>query len=335
MHRFGDTYRMYYWGTDADGHHSILAAESPVASPNDWKPLGVVLGRQPDTSYNNAGPTFAYVVPRKHDPWLMYVCTEGEGGYPACWSTYLAVSRDQGATWQYEGDEPVLPHTRSWNSKATGSVCVLREGSLWRIYYTSFGDQGLDWVGIGYAESRDGVHWTYPVDHLVVAPRGDAVTPREKLCSKPWVIKEDGGYRMWVGARGSEYRLRALTSADGIHWNWETDGRYYDDHRLLGGVGPAGAFDDHKRSYASVIRQGDEYLFWYTGNDYGMTGMGFAPAASSARDVGRSRGGDDNPKTARRSNARTTSSALSVVTLRDSPSPIRAEAQCPGLVRVQ
>jgi hypothetical protein len=281
VHRIGDTYRMYYWATDADGYHSILAAESPAVNPNAWKPLGVVLTRQADKRHKNVGPSFAHIVSRQDGPWLMYVCAHGEGGYPECWSTYLAVSHDQGSTWQYEGDESVLPHTRSWNSKATGSVCVIREIGKWRMYYTSFREQGLDWVGIGYAESDDGIHWTYPVDHLVVEPRGDAVAPREILCSKPCVLKENSRYRMWVGTIGSEYRLRSLTSADGIHWNGETDGRYYEDGRLLGGVGPSGAFDDHKRSYASVVRDGDEYLLWYTGNEYGMAGMGFARGRSA------------------------------------------------------
>jgi len=235
-----------------------------------------VLERQPDKSHNNVGPSFAHVVPREDGPWLMYICTHGDGGYPDCWATHLAVSHDEGETWQYEGDEPVLPPTRSWNSSATGSVCVVREPDKWRIYYTSFGDKKLDWVGIGYAESQDGINWTYPVDRLVVEPRGDAVSPREALCSKPWVVKEGDHYRMWVGAIGSAYRLRSLTSDDGINWEWDTDGDYYDDGRLLGGVGSPGSFDDHKRSYASVIRSGDEYLLWYTGNEFGMTGMGFA-----------------------------------------------------------
>lgn len=44
----------------------------------------------------------------------------------------------------------------------------------------------------------------------------------------------------------------------------------------LGGAGKEGAFDDRMRSYAAVIREGNEYLFWYTGNDFGRTGMGFA-----------------------------------------------------------
>lgn len=81
---------------------------------------------------------------------------------------------------------------------------------------------------------------------------------------------------MWVGARNVAYRLRCLTSADGINWRWETDGKYYDDGRLLGGAGKKGSFDDRMRSYASVIREGDEYLLWYTGNNYGRAGIGFA-----------------------------------------------------------
>jgi hypothetical protein len=103
------------------------------------------------------------------------------------------------------------------------------------------------------------------------------------LCSKPWVIKEDGGYRMWLSANNKPYRIRSLTSTDGINWTWETDGKYYDDGRLLGGAGKAGAFDDRMRSYPAVIRDGDDYLMWYTGNDYGKSGMGFARGKRTAK----------------------------------------------------
>src|SRR5690606_32946552 len=118
---------------------------------------------QPDKPHNSRGPTFGFVVPRDDGPWLMYVCTSGDAPAPQRWATYIATSDDGGETWKYASDEPMLPRTRPWNKIATGSVSVLREGDKWRAYYTSFGEKGLDWVGIGYAESNDGIHWHYPV----------------------------------------------------------------------------------------------------------------------------------------------------------------------------
>ena len=45
--------------------------------------------------------------------------------------------------------------------------------------------------------------------------------------------------------------------------------------------GAPGAFDDHQRCYACVIRTADEYRLWYTANGFGRTGMGYATARVS------------------------------------------------------
>ena len=290
-----DKLRMYYWTEDENGYCSIGSAESSVKDPNNWKPLGIVLRRQADKPHNSRGPCFAYVVPRTDGPWLMYVCTYGEKTNEIPWATYVAVSRDAGQTWQYHGDQPVLPLTRTWNSSGTGSVSVIREGRKWRIYYSSFGKsylapkgaKGLESnklrkIGIGYAESDDGIHWKYPLDRLVVEPRGFSTEPYEWLLSKPMVIKDGAGYRMWVSARGARYRLRALTSRDGLNWEWEADNLL--TRGGLGGVGKPGSFDSIQRSYPAVTKHGDEYRLWYTGNGHGhlgqtndgLTGLGYA-----------------------------------------------------------
>ena len=42
------------------------------------------------------------------------------------------------------------------------------------------------------------------------------------------------------------------------------------------GVGETGCFDDRQRCYVSVIKSGDTYRCWFTGNGFGETGMGYA-----------------------------------------------------------
>ena len=44
----------------------------------------------------------------------------------------------------------------------------------------------------------------------------------------------------------------------------------------LGGVGSAGHFDSERRCYASVVKHGEEWRLWYSGNGFGNTGMGYA-----------------------------------------------------------
>jgi hypothetical protein len=300
-----NVYRMYYWAEDANGFYYIGQAETLKALPHRWVPKGIVLERQPDKPHNSQGPCYAQVVIADNGPWLMYVCTWGspkpDGTLP--YGTNLALSDDYGRTWHYDKDEFIFPHTQWWNRKGTGSVCVLKDGGIFRAYFTSFAEyrgppkgfkcfhadyhKKIPHAGIGYAESKDGFNWTYPVDHWIVAPRGDiGKGTYEYLLSKPWVIKDNGGYRMWCGALGAKYRIRSLTSKDGMNWTFHDDW-IFDDFKdpNQDGVGRAGSFDDLQREYPMVIKRGNEYFCWYTGNWFGQAGKGYTTGLGFA--VGR------------------------------------------------
>jgi len=292
--RLGRTYRLYYWARGSDGRNRICAAESPIDEPNDWKPLGgSLLEAQPQTDYNCGGPSFPFVVPRTGAPWLMYFGAWGRprpgGKLPN--TTGLALSHDEGLTWHYAAEQPLLPLDRPWDSEGTGSVCVLLEGGLMRMYYTAIGGYGprpegvrtahgdiIPRIGIGYAESEDGLRWRKPLGALLIPPRGFGAEPYEYIVSKPFVIRDGGAYRMWVSTCGTAYRVRSLVSPDGLSWRWLPSGP---DGEL--GVGEPGAFDDRQRCYACVVKEGAQLRCWYTGNGYGATGIGYAVGTPRTR----------------------------------------------------
>ena len=282
----GDRYRMYYWGTGTDGYHHNLLAESHIDAPNDWRPLGSVLDRQPGTAYNDQGPGFPFVVPREDGPWLLYFCGWGkpraDGKLPN--TTGVAFSADGGYRFDYLQKEPILLMDRDWDREGTGSVFVLHDGDRYHMYYTAIGayfarPEGartghgdvIPRIGVGYAVSADGLTWAKPLNGLMVRPRGFDTEPYEYICSKPFVLREPDGYRMWVNTFGTAYRIRSLVGPDGQDWRWCESGS---DGEL--GVGAPGAFDDRQRCYVSVVKCGDEYRCWYTGNGFGATGMGYA-----------------------------------------------------------
>lgn len=284
----GDNYLMYYWGTGKDGFHRIMLAEATVDSPVQWKPLGSVLERQADTNANFQGPSFPFVVPRDDGPWMMYFCSWGKprpgGGLPN--RTGVALSYDRGKTWEYCRENPVIPLDEPYDKEATGSCWVLRENDAYRMYYTSIGPyyrrpenvetghgDTIPNIGIAYATSKDGIHWNKPLDRRVVDPREFGTEPYEYIASKPCIVREGGGYRMWVHTFGTSYRVRSLTSPNGIDWAWVPVGPEGEM-----GTGPKGAFDQTQRTYVSVVKHGGEYRCWYTGDAFGQTGMGYATA---------------------------------------------------------
>ena len=276
----GDRYRMYYWGRGDDGVNRICIAEAPVDHPNQWAGRGAVLGPQPETAYNCNGPVIPAVLPRDDGPWLMVMGTNAQrrGSEMFWWYTGLAQSEDEGLTWRYITTEPLIAPDRWYDALGTGTAFILREGELYHMYYTAgaaYDEIGKPIVGIAYAESRDGLHWTKPLNDWVVAPRRNSVSPVERWVAKPCVVREGNGYRMWVSAAGDDYRVYSLTSSDGIAWAWDD----YDPRLGALGIGAPGSFDDTKRSYATVTRADNEYRLWYSGNGYGATGMGYATAA--------------------------------------------------------
>ena len=289
--RFGGDYHMYYWATGFDGFHRICLAFARVDAPHEWHFAGTVLSRQAGTAYNAMGPGFPFVVPRDDSPWLMYF---GAWGVPRddgklANTTGLALSDDHGRTWRHAGQSPVLALDRPWDHEGTGSVCVLVHDGVLRMYYTALGDYSprpagvrtghgdvIPHIGVGYAESDDGIRWRKPLDGLMISPRGFDTEPFEYIVSKPFVLRHDAGWTMWVNTFGTAYRVRSLVSRDGLNWTWTASGP---DGDL--GVGAAGSFDDHQRSYVAVVPHGGGLRCWYTGNGFGQTGIGYATTVQS------------------------------------------------------
>jgi len=251
------------------------------------------LGAQPETDYNAGGPVIPYVLPRSDGPWLLYAGTVGRPRNDLLvpnfnWWTGLALSEDAGLTWRWHTTQPLIPGRRPYDRAGTGTVCVLRESAGYRMWYTACrgivhdGERSRAWVGLGYAESADGIAWHEPRGEWLIAPRQNAVQPFEWWIAKPEIVvtEHDGRrtYRLWVSAAGRNYRIRSLTSPDGLNWSWEPEDRSHPE----GDVGAAGEFDDTQRSYNTVIREGDRYHQWFNGNGYGASGVGYATAPAEA-----------------------------------------------------
>lgn len=290
--RIGGEYFMYYWGSDKSSDHTILCATSSIDEPNVWRARGTVLiAPQPQTQHNTRGPSFPFVMPLDERRWLLYFCGWGSGRADGkiANTTGVAISDDAGETWRYFDGNPILPLGRPCDREGSGSVWVMRIGERLRIYYTALGSYGpkpagvatghgeiIPSIGIACAESDDGLHWIEAGDGLVVRPRGFAVEPFEYICSKPCVVKDATGFTMWVNTFGTAYRVHRLHSRDGLNWDWGKrvgpDGEF--------GTGHPGAFDDHQRSYPSILVHGKGYRCWYTGNQFGATGIGYAEQTS-------------------------------------------------------
>lgn len=286
--QMGDRYRLIYWGTNAAGENTLLQAEAPVEQPNRWTPLGgPLIGPQRDRPYNVGGPSFPFLLPVTDTYWLLYFCAWGarRADGRLANTTGVALSEDAGRTWRYFEGNPILPLDRPYDNQGTGSLWVLRENGRFHMYYTAIGEyyskpegvatghgDTIPRIGLAYAESDDGLHWSKPFADWLIKPRGFGVEPYEYICSKPCIVRDETGYTLWLNTFGTAYRVHRLTSRDGLAWTWVP--RVGPDGEL--GAGAPGAFDDRQRSYPLMMPHRDGYRCWYTGNNFGTTGMGFA-----------------------------------------------------------
>ena len=120
---------------------------------------------------------------------------------------------DDGIHWE----EPIItlePNPESGWEDNINRNCVLKVGNIYKMWYTG---QARGHSYIGYAESRDGIHFTRPLKEPVMISE----YPWEGFSvMNPCVLYENGTYRMWYAA-GETYEPNALgyaESSDGIRW---------------------------------------------------------------------------------------------------------------------
>lgn len=96
----------------------------------------------------------------------------------------------------------------------------------------------------------------------------------EHALSRPCVVRDEDGYRMWYSTRGERYTLGYAESSDGLAWT---------RHDERADLDPAAAgWDSEMIAYPLVLERHDEEWLFYNGNGYGRSGIGWASRACAA-----------------------------------------------------
>lgn len=145
---------------------------------------------------------------------------------------------------------------------------VLKDGPVYKCWYTGWNgevrneDDGISNkinFRIGYATSPDGLNWT-KVNGAAgagsVLSTGNSGETDELGVEDPYIIKENGLFRMWyVGWDGKFRRIHYAISPDGVRWIkkgvvMDVGGKGHDE---LGAQSPV------------VIKRSAQYELWYQG----------------------------------------------------------------------
>ena len=180
----------------------------------------------------------------------------------------VAISRD-GRHFTRISDGPLIDRN-AVDPFLTASPFVLRDRSVWRMWYVS----GSRWSAtdrgpqhhyhIRYAESADGLEW----HRRGIVCLDYASGTDEHAFGRPCVLAHDDGYSMWYSVRGERYVIGYAESGDGVTWIRRDD---------VGGLLPSTqGWDSEMVEYPWVFeRAGTRYML-YNGNGYGRTGVGLA-----------------------------------------------------------
>jgi hypothetical protein len=214
---------------------------------------------------------------------LIYGYTSGVNrrvSVPADGAIGLAISRDDGATFQRLGDGPVL-------APSLHEPCIVVDpfvkicGDTFHMWYVF----GLGWkhadpgaapdrlYKIGHATSCDGVHWTKEEARQIIDDRLGA----DECQALPTVIDIDGRHHMFFCYRQSfdfrtnrdrAYRIGHAWSDDLVDW-------VRDDDSLALDV-TEGDWDADMLCYPHVFECDGQIHMLYNGNAFGRYGFGLA-----------------------------------------------------------
>jgi sucrose-6-phosphate hydrolase SacC (GH32 family) len=90
---------------------------------------------------------------------------------------------------------------------------IMREGDAYRMWYTGYDGEKDGTRLLGYATSKDGIHWNR-------SPRNPLV--RDHWIEDMMVVREGATYFMFAEGEHDNHAVM-LTSPDGIDWKWEGD----------------------------------------------------------------------------------------------------------------
>jgi hypothetical protein len=283
---FDDFVRIYFSTRSVDKHNGKYL--SHIAFVNMKKNLRNIIGISGHTVIE-LGKLGCF---DEHGIFPMNVVRHGDDiyGYTCGWSRRvsvsvetaigLAISRDQGLTFQRIGDGPVLAASLR-EPCLVGDPFVKIYGNVFHMWYIfgtgwkkfSAGEAPDRTYKIGHAVSRDGIHWVKEEGRNIIDDRLGA----DECQALPTVIDISGRHHMFFCYRRSydfrknrnrSYRIGHAYSDDLANWVRDDDNPGIDVTE--------GDWDSDMLCYPHVFEFDSKVYLLYNGNAFGRYGFGLA-----------------------------------------------------------
>jgi hypothetical protein len=267
-HLRDDVFRIYFSCRDADSRSHIAYAEVEIKPP--FRVFKIVdeplLAPGEIGTFDDSGVSLSCINRIQGKTYLFYLGWNLGVTVPWRNSIGLAVYNSAAQTFERYSKAPLLDRN-DVDPYSISYPFVLEDEGVYRMWYGSnlgWGPSQKDMAHvIKYAESSDALHWKR--SGLIVLRFKNET---EYAMSRPFVLKQDGLYRMWYSYRGKSYRIGYAESIDGINWTRKDDEVGIDVSEF--------GWDSEMIEYSYVFDHKATRYMLYNGNGYGKSGIGLA-----------------------------------------------------------
>ena len=248
-----DTYRMWFsW------RPTRLIGHTTSKDGIHWEMPSVVLASVPGSDWEGYEVNRPTLVKRNGLYHMWYTGQTVSSEFTKASSSIGYATSVDGLNWERH-PEPVMRPEYPWEKYALMCPFVLwdEENSIYRMWYS--GGEQYEPDAIGYATSKDGIHWDR-LENPIFVPRADSYWQCKKVTA-PFVLEVDGGYVMYyIGFDGSGHSaVGAVCSEDGIS-GWTE----HPDNPLI--AGKDGSWDHNGICKVSIIEEeSGGCKLWYNG----------------------------------------------------------------------
>ncbi len=270
----GDTLRIYCGLCDKNNIGKIGYVDVNPQNPSEIIKIEnrPVLAKGNRGCFDDNGVVPISVLREKDKIYLYYIGFQLGVNIPYYMFCGLAVSSDEGNTFQRHSQSPVLDRVNDEVYARCGCY-VLKDENKFKMWYIGSYKEGWTvsenkWKPLyvmKYTESEDGIHWHNDSVQCMEFSNSD-----EHGFGRPFVWKEDNKYKMLYSIRtySRGYYIGYAESKDGISWIRKDEQAGIDLSKE--------GWDDTNISYPVLFEYDGKVYMFYNGNGCGKTGFGYA-----------------------------------------------------------
>jgi predicted GH43/DUF377 family glycosyl hydrolase len=274
-------YKLYVGGYNVNRFSIGLVTSPALESGWGYHPNNPLLTGAPG-EWDEIGVGNAMVIKDEGIYKMWYTGVANDPGYTE--RIGYATSPD-GITWTKYANNPVLDTTPggAWENKGVWMPYVIKQDSIYKMWYGGFSEVSIDHFSIGYATSADGIAWTKANVNPVLTHGNLPGTWDQYLVMQPIIFYDEGKYLMWftggVNENTPPFQSGFAISDDGISWTKDTL------HNPVLPCGSAGAWDVGITAGLQVFKEGGTYKMLYLGSNLSTYfGVGLATLVTTGID---------------------------------------------------